>query len=128
MHKDFDNWNEIKKKTHLNNKPISFKEREVWWCKLGVNIGDEEDGKGENKTRPVLIIKRLSSNLLVVLPLSTSHKQKHYYHQFKFKGQTQSVILSQIKAIDKKRLTSRFGSITEKDFEIIKEKAKNMIF
>ena len=45
--KEFDKWNELKKKLHNSEKPkkFYFREREIWWCSLGLNIGFEEDGK-----------------------------------------------------------------------------------
>lgn len=39
--KDFDNWNERKKKIHQGKKDIYFNEREIWWCMVGVNVGFE---------------------------------------------------------------------------------------
>ena len=56
--KDFDSWNRIKKKTHGSSRVKYPKEGSVWWCKLGLNIGDEEDGKGDYFERPVLILKK----------------------------------------------------------------------
>ena len=35
----------------MNGKDIDnifFREKEVWWIALGVNIGFEQDGKGKN--------------------------------------------------------------------------------
>jgi mRNA interferase MazF len=59
MQKDFDKWNEQKKELDKKQKDMLFKEREIWWCNLGLNIGDEENGKGEKSTRPILIIKKI---------------------------------------------------------------------
>jgi hypothetical protein len=44
MQKDFDKWNETKKKIHDRINTPFFNEREVWWCVLGRNIGVEQDG------------------------------------------------------------------------------------
>ena len=60
MQKDFDSWAEVKKKIHEKGFNSYFKERDVWWCRLGVNIGDEEDGKGNSFLRPVLVIKKFN--------------------------------------------------------------------
>jgi len=52
----FDCWNEEKKKLDsLQVKKPRFHEREIWWCSLGKNIGDEQDGK--NITKPILYYK-----------------------------------------------------------------------
>ncbi len=41
--KDFDQWNAEKKKTHANEEyfPL-YSEREIRWCRLGVNVGFEQ--------------------------------------------------------------------------------------
>ena len=54
----FDEWNEIKKNTHLRNNIVGYKEREIFWTRIGYNIGSEEYGKGNEFQRPVIIIKK----------------------------------------------------------------------
>ena len=54
--KDFDGWIVKKKEYHYRDSlPPKFKERDIWWVSIGVNIGYEEDGKHEKYLRPVLI-------------------------------------------------------------------------
>lgn len=57
MQKDFDKWNAEKKKVHVasGDKPIYFREHEIWWCRLGANIGFEQDGKGKSFSRSVVL-------------------------------------------------------------------------
>ena len=106
MIKDFDIWNIQKKNTHQSHGRPMFSEREIWWCSLGVNVGDEQDGKGTSFSRPVLVLKKFNRNIFVGVPLSTQLKDKSYYHRINFKGKEQSVILSQIRLLDAKRLVS----------------------
>ncbi|MCE3233454.1 MAG: hypothetical protein K0R98_1711 [Rickettsiaceae bacterium] len=129
MQKDFDSWNNLKKASNLRESGVPFKEREVWWCRLGVNVGDEEDGKGQFFLRPVLIIRKFNSRLFIGLPFSTAIKEHNYfYYKFEFKGREQSVILSQIRLLDSKRLWNKMGSVGKEEFNNIKEKAKELIF
>lgn len=60
MQKDFDVWNN--KKKELNNAVFNsyVHAREIWWCSIGINVGDEEDGKNSMFERPVLIIKKFN--------------------------------------------------------------------
>ena len=52
-------WNKIKKKIDLEQKSCKYpKEGEVWMTSLGRNIGFEQNGSGDNFSRPVLIIKK----------------------------------------------------------------------
>ena len=41
MDKNYDLWFPQKKKLDRKQNPPSFKEREVWWCQIGVNVGYE---------------------------------------------------------------------------------------
>ncbi len=53
--KRFDERNILKKKIHRQKGEVFVKVREVWFAHLGVNVGNEEDGKGKSFQRPVLI-------------------------------------------------------------------------
>ena len=48
MKKDFDRWNEQKSKLNDLDSVFLFKEREIWFCYLGLNIGHEQDGGIQN--------------------------------------------------------------------------------
>ncbi|MCB9811044.1 MAG: hypothetical protein H6779_04545 [Candidatus Nomurabacteria bacterium] len=56
--KDFKKWNIIKTKLDAKTSHRTFKERDIWWCSLGVNVGHEENGKGGVFNRPVLVVKK----------------------------------------------------------------------
>ncbi len=52
------------KKSH-----IVFKQGDIWWCSLGINIGEEMFGKGARFTRPVLVFRKFTSNSFLGLPI-----------------------------------------------------------
>ncbi len=59
--KQFFDWTKRKIFHHLNEvseKPVFYREKEIWWAALGQNIGYEVNGKNESYERPVLILKR----------------------------------------------------------------------
>jgi len=76
---DYDAWNEEKKAIQNSaTPPAFFKEREVWWCSLGVNVGNEQngdtqqhDGRPATFRRPVLVLRKISNRACIVLPLTT---------------------------------------------------------
>ena len=80
MEKDFIKWNVLKQKLDRSEKRLIFKERDVWWCSVGVNIGHEENGKDEFFARPVLVIKKFNRHLFYGIPLTTKVKENKYYH------------------------------------------------
>ncbi len=128
--KNFDEWNEIKKTTQslgIDNE-VHIYEREVWWAKLGINIGDEEDGKGSYFERPVLIIKKHNPRCFLGMSLSTINKDSKYYYTIALNNDFVSVILSQIKLMGSERLINCIGNISANDFEEIKKVASKTSF
>ena len=128
MKKDFDAWNEKKKKIHNESSgPFSHK-REVWWCSLGVNVGFEQDGTGENYERPVLILRGFNEYVSLVLPLTSSTK-KNKYHVLvgEIQGRKAFAIISQIRFIDSKRLINKVGVVNKEIFENIRKIVKDLL-
>ncbi len=116
--KEFDLWNTRKKEIEKSVVERLCHEREVWWCALGVNIGLEQDGKNELFERPVLILKRYNKNLVLILPVTSTEKDNAYYVKIK-SAMASSVILSQIRSIDSKRLLRKAGMISMKEYLFI---------
>lgn len=127
MDKNFDKWN-IKKKIINNDKNFFYHEREIWWCSIGLNIGFEEDGKGDNFSRPVLIIKGFSKDIFICIPITTKLKDGKFYSDINFgDGIKRKVILSQIRLIDSKRLQEKISTIDKDQFKEIKQKVIQLI-
>ncbi len=129
----FDKWNNIKKDTNSIKRNIGIKVREIYWVKLGQNIGDEEYGKGENFLRPVLVIRGLTKDLFLGIPTTSKIRSgKDYFHTIYYKDNlnrniTSSCMLLQLKTFSKKRILNKIGKINESEFKIILEKIKKMI-
>jgi mRNA-degrading endonuclease toxin of MazEF toxin-antitoxin module len=110
---EFDKWNEIKK--DINKKDIirSFEERQIIYLKVGKNIGFEQDGKGDEFLRPVLIYKKFNNNQFIAFAMTSQNpnpKNAKYYYQIKDKSY---VILSQIKTYSAKRISHIIGKISK---------------
>ena len=112
MAKEFNTWNEHKKAIDARSDQIHFHEREIWWCSLGVNVGSEQDGAGDNFERPVLIIKKFNQDVLWAVPLSRSYKYGPYYAPIDSDEKGLSVVvLSQLRLISSKRLVRKIRTI-----------------
>ena len=116
MHKDFDEWNNLKKELDTTHKLPTFREREIWWCSIGLNIGHEENGKSQLFSRPVLILKKFNNHLFLGIPLTTKIKDNKYYLPIIFKEQIQCLLLSQLRILESKRLTRMKGKLTDDQF------------
>lgn len=132
MEKDYADWH--KKKKALNERKdidtIFFREKEVWWTALGANIGFEQDGKGEEFRRPVLILKKFNKYAVLVVPLTTKIKKDNkYYVACSIVGNdiVRMTIISQIRLIDTKRFIDKLGTADEESFNKIRNAIKAML-
>lgn len=93
-----------------------------------MNVGFEQDGKGEDFSRPILVIKGFSKNVLLCIPLTTRLKEGKYYYDILLGDEIKrKVILSQIRLIDSKRLEEKICTIDERQFKTIKQKITQLI-
>ncbi|MCK9369016.1 type II toxin-antitoxin system PemK/MazF family toxin [Candidatus Dojkabacteria bacterium] len=123
--KDFENWNELKKKIDsTDHKPPYFNEGDVWWTYVGINIGFEEDGKKPLFLRPVLVVKKFNPFLFIGISMSTKLKNIQYYRPIKIKDKKVSVIISQIRSYSSKRLLNKLSEMEKKDFRDITNKVR----
>ena len=128
MIKDFKKWHEKKAEVDQIDKRPFFHEREIWYCYLGLNVGFEQDGKGTDFIWPVLIIRKFNNEIFWCVPLIRTNKKTPYYFSFTFENKNISVaILSQIRLVDARRLGYRIGDMTEKEFELLKQKIKDLL-
>jgi len=133
MGKDFEKWNEKKSAIdRLGSVPL-FHEREIWFAYLGANVGFEQNGKGPDFLRPVIVFKKFSNEIFWAIPLTRSRKilnknNDRYYFGFYFvPGIESRAILSQVRLIDARRLAYRIGSLGQAEYIAIKEKFKALI-
>jgi mRNA interferase MazF len=127
-HKDFDAWNERKKKIDAEAKAVLYHTREIWWCSLGTNVGYEQDGTGDEQQRPVLILKGISKSTCFIIPLTTSPKQ----HKLRIPigqvdGKAAVALMSQMRLIDTKRLVDKIGFLEQEVFAAVRKAAKDML-
>ncbi|MEK7144335.1 MAG: type II toxin-antitoxin system PemK/MazF family toxin [Patescibacteria group bacterium] len=127
MKKDFDQWNEVKKRTHAEH-PRLYTVREIWWCALGVNVGTEQDGKGEWYVRPSVILRGFGPDACLVVPLTTSSRE----HALRVpvglvEGFEARANLSQIRVIDTRRLTRKICFLGKDEYAKLRKAARDML-
>jgi mRNA interferase MazF len=138
MEKDFDGWNEHKKSPDANPAPsVYVHERELWFVHLGTNVGFEQDGRGEESLRPILVLRKFNNEVVWVLPLTRRHKPGNpYYVAFDYivfpeiEGVPLApsvAILSQLRLLDIKRFRYKIGTAPAGTFEMIKEKTRRLL-
>ena len=127
----FNEWNEVKKKTQDNQRKLGIKPRDIFWAKIGQNIGSEEYGKNDNFARPVIIVRKLTHDLFIGIPLTSTIKDNDYFHSFEYNNKSNgltknSAMILQVRTFSIKRLMNKTGVISKEDFEVVIEKSKGL--
>lgn len=120
--KRFDDWNSKKKHINSEKNIKMFKERDIVFLSIGENVGFEQNGKGKDFLRPVLVYKKFSHNVFLGIPLTKTQKHTKFYFSFSFKGQNSTAILSQIRLFDAKRVMYFYGRLGRETFGKLKKK------
>jgi mRNA-degrading endonuclease toxin of MazEF toxin-antitoxin module len=121
MTKEFDRWNKIKKKLNEDTEPLYFREGEIWWVHLGVNVGYEIDGKSEHFARPVIVLRKYNKYSFLALPLTTSPKLNPWKVPIGVVGGKHAfAVLSQLRNIDSRRLYQKIGWLDPDEMDIIR--------
>lgn len=127
---DFDHWNELKKKIEVSEpEPEKFpKVGEVWMSNLGKNIGYEQNGSGDNFSRPVLIVKKFNNQMFWCVVLSTKQKKFDFYFNYTDpNGEKVSAILAQLKLTSIKRLRRKLYDFDKHKLEEVKSRLKSFL-
>lgn len=114
--KDFDGWNVYQKQLEETKSPPIFNEREIWWCALGINTGSEQDGKNAQFERPVIIIRKVNSELLIIVPITSKIRKDKFRAEIKHGNEIRDVLLSQVRVISNKRLLRMAGTLKQNAF------------
>lgn len=85
---------------------------DVYWCQLDPTVGTEIQ-----KTRPALVISHDDMNAhlprVIIAPLTSKGQPEAYRPEVVFQKRKARILLDQIRSVDKRRLTTRLGTIAE---------------
>lgn len=119
MKHDLSEWHNLKSQLINTDKIPTFKNREIWWCSIGLNVGHEQNGKGNSYNRPVLIVKKFNNRLFWGVPLTTQIKNNPHYYHFTFNDKNQCAMLTQLRLWDVARLNRKMGRLPNNDYNTI---------
>ncbi len=115
--KDFDSWNVKKKNIDKNQLFQHPKTGEIWWCRVGINVGSEIYGKGIDYVRPVLIINDEGDEGFIGVPLTSKIKNRKYACIImEDDGTLATALVYQIKSFDKRRLVENHSTLSSEYF------------
>jgi mRNA interferase MazF len=98
-----------------------FKEGEIWWCHVGMNIGVEIYGKGPKFMRPVLVLRKFSADGFFGVPLTSRCRNSDWYARITSTNVGGSAVLNQTRTFDAKRLIARMGVLSDENFCSVKK-------
>lgn len=123
----FNKWNDLKKKIDNINLDIYFNQGYIWRLSLWQNIKTESFWKWENFRRPVLVLKKLSSDTFIWIPLSTKKKVWTWFERYTLHWEENTALLYQIRMLHKNRLWKKIWQIDETDFYKIKKSLAKLL-
>jgi len=125
MQKDFDRWNETKKLS-VDTEHLYFREGEIWWTHLGINVGYEIDGKKDNFARPVIVLRKYNKYSFLALPLTTSSKPNPWKLPIgRVAGKQAFAVISQLRNIDSRRLYQKIAWVDPEQLQVIRTETLN---
>jgi len=125
--KDYKNWINIKEQLHDGKINFRFRERDIFFMYVGVNVGFEQDGD-KNFLRPVLVYKKFNKHVFLGIPLTSKVKDNKFHYEFNYIKDTRSfAVLSQLKLFDIKRAKYRDGQISKENFFKLQDKLLDLI-
>lgn len=116
MIKNFNAWNEKKKKLDIGERLAEFHEREVWWCSIGINIGSEQHSQTKDFSRPVLVIRKFTRDIFWGIPLTTKIKPLHFRKCLIIDGVENDILILQMRVYDRKRLVRKITIVSKQEF------------
>ena len=79
------------------------------------------DGREQSGTRPVLVFSELEANTIIIIPFTSNLQALRYPHTIEIEPSTKNnlktssiALVFQIRAIDKKRLRNKIGTLEAK--------------
>jgi mRNA interferase MazF len=128
MEKDFKKWNTKKIEINSITGHPFFHEREIWFSCVGLNIGFEQDGRGDDFLRPVVVLRKFGNGTFLAVPITKTDHDRWYYFQFSFvKNLKSAAIVTQIRVMNGRRLGYKIGEISPMDFETLKTKIRTLL-
>jgi mRNA interferase MazF len=121
---ELDAWNGIKKylDVRVSSSLLFPKEREVWMCSWGRNLGYEQNGSGDVFSRPALVVKKFNNQMFWCVPLSTKQKAFDFYYNFTDPDSNKvSAIIAQMRLLSVKRFSRKLYELSIEEYATLKE-------
>lgn len=123
----FDPWNGLKKELNNHQSFPFVNEGDVWFCSVGINVGQEQDGKHGYFERPVLVVRRWSRQSFLGIPLTSKSKQGNYFFRVEIGERVSWAMFAQIRTFDCRRLQRCVGKLAHSELYAIRLRLRALI-
>lgn len=111
----------VAKQVERRERKNDIKPGVIYWCNFGVGIGSEMLGKGSGFTRPVLVLAKIDTRLLLVLPVTSQEKSGPHYAKICINGRLEDLALYQMMTIDSLRIVGFIDELSPDTFREVKK-------
>ena len=123
----FLDWIQVKINLHSKSyRPPTVSEGDIFWVNIGENVGAEINGKGEDFSRPMIIMKKFSKHSFFAIPTSTQMHAGSWYLKYNENGKEVVACLHQARAIDYRRISNKIGKLSLEDFARLKSEFQKL--
>ena len=111
----------------------TIRQRDIWWCSIGVNIGVEQDGKNTLYERPVLVVRKFNNRHFIGVPLTTQLKDFPFRHNIFYRNASEGsvkegqALISQMRSYDAMRLTRQVARLGTGQFNALMTDVRDML-
>lgn len=102
---------------------------EIWLVDIPETNGHEQQGK-----RPVVLLAKLEADIAIVIPCTSNVKTLRFPHVFEIEPSQKNglsahsvALIFQLRAIDRKRLNKKIGTVSSKQIKNIDQIMKSML-
>ena len=123
----FLNWARVKYSLNIKESRSTVRERQIYWCSVGYNVGHEENGKGDKYRRPILVFKKFNDRLFWGIPMTTKVKENPYYVKVNVDEEVRCVMVSQLRVMDANRIIEPMERLSLEEFKKVKDSINSII-
>jgi len=106
-----------------------MKKGEIWFVEIPTSGGHEQSG-----TRPVIVLSELEANMVIIVPFTSNMQALRFTNTIEINPSSKNGLKSksialvlQLRAIDKRRLKNKMGTIEDKTLDKIDSMIKKML-
>lgn len=117
--KDFAGWAKVAEEVEKRERKTDIKQGAIYWANLGVNIGSELVGKGNDFSRPVLVLEKFNQRMVLAMPITSQIYNRRGYCEIVVAGKMERLVLEQARPVDILRIGDFLDEVAPDELEKI---------